>query len=758
MNRKASLFLGGVALLLLASAAMLWAYGGSAYNRPEPSMDYAPQEIGIYDATYQDQTEHTCRECHGNSLADRMHHTPIVLRDGYCAVPGGCHEVGPPPDYEVVVIRDCVTAGCHSWADVGPRDELATPPNGWHHSHDMAESENCIACHDPNILDEVTPVRDHQTYPPTVVTPTPLSCDNCHWDQEVMDSLPGFDNDDIPDDDDLAGHPSTYEHTDAWGNWIGYHEYGKPISHNYDTHHKGEFGPVAQMCYKCHAQDPDNPALLDPPHTEPEHIRYCEICHGVASIHRIGPHVAEHNGWAPEGFHVGSPDPLDPDFNPDFHDSTDVRPLVYRIGVNQYTRDEQCLGCHAGELPDWEPDLPDDPAVIDSISPIAGSCGAIVTIRGEWFGQDHTADRAVVFRAVGDPDPCNYFPVPIHAWTDTLIEFELPCWEPGLTEGNYQVFVRTEDRNGIVNACDPGGIATYDYSNIVGFSIREHPTVLSVNPTSGPCGTVVTISGSGGFDNQRNFPPSSMDGYHGITHVVDLVASNGTYTALSLGNTPPFWTDTAIQVQLYNFFFDEVDDCGLPVDKRNFVQDDGTPVPAGPCAGHVCQPEALIERCDCFALGTFHIYVKAIYYGDDDGSNSLTCGDNIFQVEKSDPVLFELTNEPFINKINPRQIQRSYADGGGVHWNILRIYGANFGIAQGNGKIFIGTGAAYLADPFNPGQAVEQTYIALWSNTLIRFAVVLPPIADGMTLYVWVTKDGMVADPPRPLYIIPLEP
>jgi hypothetical protein len=249
-----------------------------------------------------------------------------------------------------------------------------------------------------------------------------------------------------------------------------------------------------------------------------------------------------------------------------------------------------------------------------------------------------------------------------------------------------------------------------------------------------------------------------MDGYHGITHVVDLVASNGTYTALSLGNTPPFWTDTAIQVQLYNFFFDNVDDCGLPVDKRNFVQDDGTAVPAGPCAGHVCLAEPLIERCDCFALGTFHIYVKAIYYGDDDGSDSLTCGDTIFQVEKSDPVLFELTNEPFINKINPRQIQRSYADGGGVHWNILRIYGANFGVQQTDGKVFIGTGAAYLSDPFvtlPATQAVEQTYIALWSSTLIRAAVVLPPAANGRTLYVWVTKGGQVTDPPRPLYIIP---
>ncbi|MBW1903493.1 MAG: hypothetical protein JRJ20_17985, partial [Deltaproteobacteria bacterium] len=63
--------------LLFASAGTAFAYTGvlnEAYNRPNPLMDYVPQEIGTYDTVYQNLSEGDCRGCHGDT-ADRHHNT-----------------------------------------------------------------------------------------------------------------------------------------------------------------------------------------------------------------------------------------------------------------------------------------------------------------------------------------------------------------------------------------------------------------------------------------------------------------------------------------------------------------------------------------------------------------------------------------------------------------------------------------------------------------------------------------------------------
>ena len=83
VNSKKLLYVMCFILLLLGIAGTVWAQG-AAYNRPNPSMDYVPQELGIYDTMYYELTEHNCRNCHGNSTADRHQGVPMVVRDHLC--------------------------------------------------------------------------------------------------------------------------------------------------------------------------------------------------------------------------------------------------------------------------------------------------------------------------------------------------------------------------------------------------------------------------------------------------------------------------------------------------------------------------------------------------------------------------------------------------------------------------------------------------------------------------------------------------
>ena len=165
MKGKRFLSLMAVGVLLAATAGVLWSLCAT-YNRPNPTMDYVPQEVGIFDTIYSEHTEHNCRECHGNSLADRHHYTEMVLKDGTCTF---CHPVDLSEPSGIRIERNCLAAGCHETYD-----------NGWHHNTDMAASRNCVACHNPGLIGEITAFQDHEMYPPTVVTPTPFSCENCH--------------------------------------------------------------------------------------------------------------------------------------------------------------------------------------------------------------------------------------------------------------------------------------------------------------------------------------------------------------------------------------------------------------------------------------------------------------------------------------------------------------------------------------------------------------------------------------------------
>src|SRR3972149_727475 len=700
VNTKKLLYVLGLMFLFLASyGETLWAQS-AAYNRPNPTMDYVPQEIGIYDTVYQKQTEHDCRKCHGNSTADRHHGVPKVVKYHLCTP---CHKICVPgtPDCQngITMHRNCLTSGCHSWNDVQSGNKK------WHHNTDMSASENCIACHNPNIIEEITPFRDFQMYPPTVVTPTPYSCENCHWEQPLSAGA-GPNN---------PGHPSTYEHRDYWGNYIGYYKYEKPIYNNIDTHHMDFWGNVANECYKCHSIDPNNPSW-DP--DNPELIRYCEICHSIRTLHTIGPHVSNHDGWKPVGFHAGGggTDPTQ---------YAKWGPLNYQPQVNPgYTADIQCFGCHGNSVPPWEEDPVCKP-VIDRQSPVTGSCSMIVVLRGDCFGSEHITGRKVELKLKDDP-LAPWINMPIHAWKNTYIEFEIPCWT--LVPGNYLVRVHTENGN----------------SNKTIFTIKDSPSLLSITPTSGPCAERITMNGDG-FDNRQS---KMFDTYYGVTHVVDFVSSAGEYTAPMYRN----WTVTSFQVRLYNLFRDQVDACSKdplthqPRMKRNFVRDIGNEgAPAGVSCNNAvpiydeCAEEPIEPGCNSLYIGTYSIYVKAIYFGDEDASGGLSCGDTIFQVEMSNPKYFDLINIPYINKLNPKQI----VDDNLPPVSLLNVYGGYFGPNKGTGDA-VRIGSKAQASSATLGLGTEWANINLWSNTLIKVrAKPCPDTWRGKTKYVWIEKGGI---------------
>jgi hypothetical protein len=275
--------------------------------------------------------------------------------------------------------------------------------------------------------------------------------------------------------------------------------------------------------------------------------------------------------------------------------------------------------------------------------------------------------------------------VPVYSWTETQIEFEIPCWT--FTAANYKVRVKTN--------C--GG------SNAVTFALKEWGTLLSASPDSGPCSTTITLTGSG-FGATR-FKAPGPTGEGGIARFVDFVASQGTYTATSYSN----WSDTSVDVKFYNFFRDDSE-------PRNFVADGADPI---------------ISKCDGGDqtwLGSYSVYFVTVYYTDTDLSGDLTAADVITQTTFSDPVLFELTADPVVYRLNPDSI-----DSG----NRLKILGLNFGPYQTTGVVRVGKKAQALSAL--PGQGKLLTVTA-WSNTQLKVKFKAP---SGTTRYVWVEKDGV---------------
>jgi len=76
----------------------------------------------------------------------------------------------------------------------------------------------------------------------------------------------------------------------------------------------------------------------------------------------------------------------------------------------------------------------------------------------------------------------NGIPAPTYLWTDTLIWSTVP---PNANNGNVAVTVNGEASNGVL------------------FTVLPQPQLTGISPTSGPEGTVVTISGKNLVDYEN---------------------------------------------------------------------------------------------------------------------------------------------------------------------------------------------------------------------------------------------------------------
>ncbi|MEW6379249.1 MAG: hypothetical protein AB1611_06545 [bacterium] len=110
MARERSLVSSGVIIMLLVFGTPgLGEAINTNYSCPfYPVMGYGAQNTGISDPPSEELTESGCRGCHGSSLAERHHTTPLVVQEHRCSA---CHAI--VPGVGLAVTRDCTTSGCH---------------------------------------------------------------------------------------------------------------------------------------------------------------------------------------------------------------------------------------------------------------------------------------------------------------------------------------------------------------------------------------------------------------------------------------------------------------------------------------------------------------------------------------------------------------------------------------------------------------------------------------------------------------------
>jgi hypothetical protein len=693
-------------------------------------MDYTPQEYGIFDTQYPYLGEGDCRVCHGNSMANRHHHTTYVLRDHSCVF-DDCHPVEPDPNDGVGIEHNCTLSPCHDWPA-----SIYQPPAGnrWHHNTNLADAYNCTCCHNPDLLDPIGEFLDFLEFPIADelngLVPTPFSCENCHFGQDVVPNTiawtptgnppyddPGGAGDTDPANDCptrfQAGHPSTYDHYSRWGDWYGYYEYGKAILGNKDNHHMQGEGDVGTDCMECHGtNDPTDPNNFDP--NNQLLIRYCERCHGFNSLHKIRAHVGDTawdvtewagNGWRPTGFHVSG--------------SSSSVPTVY----NSFTSDEMCWGCHADLVPPWTDDPVAAPAIGSGASdfdPDAGCPGTMIVIRGANFGEelivpDRYVEMVPANAFITNTTDANYLdglgwgsayanPLPVYSWTDTRIEARVPFH-------TVEFPIIGPHRVRVVNEAGPSNYRVFVQTDCANADQISSP---AGTPPSGPCGSMIWIENlNSAFDwlgvcgASAPFSPGAnfLGGETWVTAVVDFVATEGTYTALPYKS----WKNWQIKVWFQNFYEDQ-ERFGEGLEYRNFIQEGDEPT---------------IGYCDQMGLGVYNVYIRWIYFTDDDNSgvngtlpcSAFTIGDSIYQVVTSDPLEFELNNTPVLFKTNPTDV----VDGGPGARPRMLLYGLAFGPAQtGQAAVYAGSPTQYSTDTGRLQQVLN------WTNTRVKIKVSSP--------------------------------
>jgi hypothetical protein len=664
-------------LLICVAAIVLGAVAAAgAYIRPaNPTMDYVPQNIGIYDTYYSNFKETDCRYCHGSSVAERHHGTEPAL-EGNC---GYCHAVpGDPTPPE----RDCKV--CH--VDGGPYGDIGFP----HHRSDLSDSDRCNQCHDPNLIDETNAI-DTPNYEPSSITPTPYSCENCHWpsgnvphgapyqyDWEKWTGypVPTWWSDGTPDPQPIEANGPMFTGSLFAGGlnlqrptpWT---MAAKPFQPMDGTHHEVA-GNVYPKCYNCHASSPDSDASWDS--DNPLLIRFCENCHTVRTLHNeksLAEHVtdggASNTGanptkWEIWGDGIGDDNGICSNAEDALNGCLDGGYRINGVADQPLLANNKCVACHGDALPLLPPQPTIVPA-IQTLEPNFGSPGIVVNLLPKPACDDPNepgcygvkqGDDKVQARKAGAGNP--WFDLPIYAWSENIIQVKIPAWT--FPAGNIQIRVH---KDGVGN------------STLKTFTVRKHPVINSLAPNMGDWNSTIAINGVGfGVKQEKVY----ANGY-GYSSYVEMHASNDKYRATKYTGG---WSDTDINVKL---------EMGTLLDLNTGNAVPGTELYTG-----------------CWNVKVITDYFK------DDGDTTYNGGlagldpdDELLYREISDPLCFTVTKGPYITCVSPNPVP------GG---DTATITGGNFGTTKG-------TSVVKLWNKKHTNFATAK--VVNWSNTQITFKV-----------------------------------
>src|SRR4030042_6444918 len=147
-----------------------------------------------------------------------------------------------------------------------------------HHKTQEAEMGQCNACHRSVV--EPYSVSLPTTPTSSITTPTPASCENCHfWDDPVNPTIHGI------GEIKTWGPYGSGMHPDKLA--LGFDPNNLPSR---GTHHE-----IGVGCWLCHPDEWNtNPY-------DPRAIRVCENCHSVSTLHSIQEHMTTNNIYTVNG-------------------------------------------------------------------------------------------------------------------------------------------------------------------------------------------------------------------------------------------------------------------------------------------------------------------------------------------------------------------------------------------------------------------------------------------------------------------------
>jgi hypothetical protein len=283
------------------------------------------------------------------------------------------------------------------------------------------------------------------------------------------------------------------------------------------------------------------------------------------------------------------------------------------------------------------------------------------------------------------------------SWSDELVIIEIKEWD--LAPGNYNIRVFSE-----AGTSPKKAFTIYDCISPQEIEVNNDGNWTHAN--AGPCTATIKLKNPIG-DATFGFGNTQDQSAKGIYGVVQVSTIQGDYIVKNYRT----WNPGLVKFR-FKRFFEDLD--------GDFLQDANEPD---------------ILNCEGIPQDTHSVYIKYIFYLDDDVSGGYTDGDTVTRVETSNPVNFELTNEPAITQLKPNQRAKG---------SRIRILGVNFGDNQAASEIRIGTRKQYNTGPFTKGLVMNR--VRVWTDNKIIVRVKARDAWQGTTKYIWVVKDGMVSN------------